>query len=146
MVNGSLVFQIKFCGKSPALRVAAKRVSGDCPHDSKVEDNDVATQLIEMKMPRRLTSREAIHATCSIFPTDDFLDTVERWRNGLIVRPSWFQVLRPHASNMGLLPAGSSGLKMPPSLAVALCSTQATAAKEKNVNLDKGDPETAQSQ
>jgi len=24
-VNGSLVFQIKFCGKSPALRVAAKR-------------------------------------------------------------------------------------------------------------------------
>jgi len=25
MVNGSLVFQIKFCGKSPALRVAAKR-------------------------------------------------------------------------------------------------------------------------
>ncbi len=23
MVNGSLVFQIKFCGKSPALRVAA---------------------------------------------------------------------------------------------------------------------------
>ena len=26
VVNGSLVFQIKFCGKSPALRVAAKRV------------------------------------------------------------------------------------------------------------------------
>jgi len=25
MVNGSLVFQIQFCGKSPALRVAAKR-------------------------------------------------------------------------------------------------------------------------
>jgi len=25
LVNGSLVFQIKFCGKSPALRVAAKR-------------------------------------------------------------------------------------------------------------------------
>ncbi len=24
-VTGSLVFQIKFCGKSPALRVAAKR-------------------------------------------------------------------------------------------------------------------------
>ncbi|MBK7391274.1 MAG: hypothetical protein IPI23_20045 [Bacteroidetes bacterium] len=24
-VNGNLVFQIKFCGKSPALRVAAKR-------------------------------------------------------------------------------------------------------------------------
>ncbi|MCE9540687.1 MAG: hypothetical protein K8R85_15920 [Bacteroidetes bacterium] len=24
-VNGSLVFQIKFCGKKPALRVAAKR-------------------------------------------------------------------------------------------------------------------------
>jgi hypothetical protein len=23
--NGTLVFQIKFCGKSPALRVAAKR-------------------------------------------------------------------------------------------------------------------------
>jgi len=25
VVNGSLVFQIKFCGKSPALRVAEKR-------------------------------------------------------------------------------------------------------------------------
>jgi len=25
VVHGSLVFQIKFCGKSPALRVAAKR-------------------------------------------------------------------------------------------------------------------------
>jgi len=25
-VNGSLVFQIKFCGKSPTLLVAAKRV------------------------------------------------------------------------------------------------------------------------
>jgi len=25
VVYGSLVFQIKFCGKSPALRVAAKR-------------------------------------------------------------------------------------------------------------------------
>jgi hypothetical protein len=25
VVNGTLVFQIKFCGKSPALRVAAKR-------------------------------------------------------------------------------------------------------------------------
>jgi len=25
MVNGSLVFQIKFCGKNPALLVAAKR-------------------------------------------------------------------------------------------------------------------------
>jgi len=24
-VNGSLVFQIKFCGKSPALRIAANR-------------------------------------------------------------------------------------------------------------------------
>ena len=25
VVNGTFVFQIKFCGKSPALRVAAKR-------------------------------------------------------------------------------------------------------------------------
>jgi len=25
VVNGSLVFQIKFCGKNPALRVAANR-------------------------------------------------------------------------------------------------------------------------
>jgi len=25
VLNGSLVFQIKFCGKSPALRVAANR-------------------------------------------------------------------------------------------------------------------------
>ena len=29
VVNGTLVFQIKFCGKSPALRVAAKRY-GEC--------------------------------------------------------------------------------------------------------------------
>ena len=27
VVNGSLVFQIKFCGKSPALRVAAKTLA-----------------------------------------------------------------------------------------------------------------------
>jgi hypothetical protein len=27
VVNQTLVFQIKFCGKSPALRVAAKRYS-----------------------------------------------------------------------------------------------------------------------
>jgi hypothetical protein len=27
VVNQTLVFQIKFCGKSPALRVAANRVS-----------------------------------------------------------------------------------------------------------------------
>ncbi|MBP6238097.1 MAG: hypothetical protein KA270_18675 [Saprospiraceae bacterium] len=26
VVNQTLVFQIKFCGKSPALRVAAKRI------------------------------------------------------------------------------------------------------------------------
>jgi hypothetical protein len=25
VINGTFVFQIKFCGKSPALRVAAKR-------------------------------------------------------------------------------------------------------------------------
>ena len=28
VVNQTLVFQIKFCGKSPALRVAAKRYVG----------------------------------------------------------------------------------------------------------------------
>jgi hypothetical protein len=28
VVNETLVFQIKFCGKSPALRVAAKRYGG----------------------------------------------------------------------------------------------------------------------
>jgi len=27
VVNGTLVFQIHFCGKNPALRVAAKRYS-----------------------------------------------------------------------------------------------------------------------
>ena len=27
VVNGSLVFQIKFCGKSPAHRVSANRIS-----------------------------------------------------------------------------------------------------------------------
>jgi hypothetical protein len=32
VVNGSLVFQIKFCGKSPALRVAAKRYRS-CKND-----------------------------------------------------------------------------------------------------------------
>jgi len=34
VVNGSLVFQIKFCGKSPALRVAAKRYAA-CYDDTK---------------------------------------------------------------------------------------------------------------
>ena len=34
VVNETLVFQIKFCGKSPALRVAAKRnVSGKAKKD-----------------------------------------------------------------------------------------------------------------
>jgi len=28
VINQTFVFQIKFCGKSPALRVAAKRLSG----------------------------------------------------------------------------------------------------------------------
>jgi hypothetical protein len=30
VVNQTLVFQIKFCGKSPALRVAAKRYLQGC--------------------------------------------------------------------------------------------------------------------
>ncbi len=30
VLNQSLVFQIKFCGKSPALRVAAKRYRQPC--------------------------------------------------------------------------------------------------------------------
>jgi len=30
VVNQTLVFQIKFCGKSPALRVAAKRWATAC--------------------------------------------------------------------------------------------------------------------
>jgi len=30
VVNQTLVFQIKFCGKSPALRVAAKRYASCC--------------------------------------------------------------------------------------------------------------------
>ena len=33
VVNQTLVFQIKFCGKSPALRVAANRYS-QCKQDS----------------------------------------------------------------------------------------------------------------
>jgi len=32
VVNQTLVFQIKFCGKSPALRVAAKRQAVKKPH------------------------------------------------------------------------------------------------------------------
>jgi hypothetical protein len=35
VVNQTLVFQIKFCGKSPALRVAAKRY-GSCPKSAAV--------------------------------------------------------------------------------------------------------------
>ena len=34
VVNQTLVFQIKFCGKSPALRVAAKRQVVKKPHSS----------------------------------------------------------------------------------------------------------------
>ena len=33
VVNESLVFQIKFCGKTPALRVAAKRYWQPCEND-----------------------------------------------------------------------------------------------------------------
>ena len=32
-------------------------VSGQCPHDFKLEDGNVATQLIEMNLPRRLATR-----------------------------------------------------------------------------------------
>ena len=32
VVNQTLVFQIKFCGKSPALRVAANRLNGNSHH------------------------------------------------------------------------------------------------------------------
>jgi hypothetical protein len=34
VVNQTLVFQIKFCGKSPALRVATKRQAMKKPHFS----------------------------------------------------------------------------------------------------------------
>jgi len=34
VVNQTLVFQIKFCGKSPALRVAAKRVCLESTRES----------------------------------------------------------------------------------------------------------------
>ncbi len=34
VVNQTLVFQIKFCGKSPALRVAAKRYASPYTTDS----------------------------------------------------------------------------------------------------------------
>ena len=36
-------------------------VSGQCPHDSGVEIKNVASQLIEMNLPRRLATRQAIH-------------------------------------------------------------------------------------
>jgi hypothetical protein len=35
-VNQTLVFQIKFCGKSPTLRVAAKRYIGTARQESKI--------------------------------------------------------------------------------------------------------------
>jgi hypothetical protein len=44
MVNPTLVFQIKFCGKSPALRVAAKRYT-QCPN-SKFHDIDVIIKIL----------------------------------------------------------------------------------------------------
>ena len=44
VVNGSLVFQIKFCGKSPALRVAAKRYA---QVQRKIQPNDTTMNLIK---------------------------------------------------------------------------------------------------
>jgi len=37
VVNQTLVFQIKFCGKSPALRVAAKRVCLESMSSTNIE-------------------------------------------------------------------------------------------------------------
>jgi hypothetical protein len=44
VVNETLVFQIKFCGKSPALRVAAKRYS-------QCYETFIASILIFPKLP-----------------------------------------------------------------------------------------------
>ena len=38
MVNQTLVFQIKFCGKSPALRVAAKRYQQAISFDNRMRE------------------------------------------------------------------------------------------------------------
>jgi hypothetical protein len=44
VVNGSLVFQIKFCGESPALRVAAKRY-GQVKKTKRTADNKRSTDF-----------------------------------------------------------------------------------------------------
>jgi len=41
VVNGSLVFQIKFCGKNPALRVAAKRYKQAEEKRQQHNDNEI---------------------------------------------------------------------------------------------------------
>jgi hypothetical protein len=41
VVNQTLVFQIKFCGKSPALRVAAKRYNQLLGHTNALQTADI---------------------------------------------------------------------------------------------------------
>jgi hypothetical protein len=45
VVNQTLVFQIKFCGKSPALRVAAKRYGQVYEKTTKWKTTDKRTNL-----------------------------------------------------------------------------------------------------
>jgi len=48
VVNGSLVFQIKFCGKSPALRVAANRCTKGSLRSPSVQRGAAAPLLHEV--------------------------------------------------------------------------------------------------
>jgi len=58
VVNQTLVFQIKFCGKSTALRVAAKRYASLCCATSKLTANKKIhsdSRKKEIKSSNRIT-------------------------------------------------------------------------------------------
>ena len=70
VVNGSLVFQIKFCGKSPALRVAANL--------SRQAQDDTATFTIPTKIratlqpkSKRTFARQTVHCILTLTDLSD---------------------------------------------------------------------------
>jgi RimJ/RimL family protein N-acetyltransferase len=63
-VNQTFVFQIKFCGKDPALWVAAKRVSGQAkrPHNLKMKGQDYIETKRTILRKLRIDDAEEIFA------------------------------------------------------------------------------------
>ena len=70
-------------GRYESCRRKAPGVRRECPQDGGVDNVDIARQMIEMKLPRRLAKHEAIHRRWSFYTTDALLETADRIRNSL---------------------------------------------------------------